>query len=32
MKASEEGKTLTLELTHIVPQNDKSDMMVFQKQ
>ncbi|HEY6393056.1 MAG TPA: hypothetical protein VIX89_17375 [Bryobacteraceae bacterium] len=32
MKASEDGKTLTVELTHIVPQNDKSDLMVFQKQ
>ena len=32
MKASDDGKTLTVELTHIVPQNDKSDLMVFQKQ
>jgi hypothetical protein len=32
MKASEDGKTLTVELTHIVPQIDKSDLMVFQKQ
>jgi len=32
MKASEDGKTLTVELTHIVPQVDKSDLMVFQKQ
>jgi len=32
LKASEDGKTLTVELTHIVPQTDKSDVMVFQKQ
>ena len=32
LKASEDGKTLTVELTHIVPQIDKSDVMVFQKQ
>jgi len=31
LKASEDGKTLTVELTHIVPQIDKSDLMVFQK-
>lgn len=32
LKASEDGKTLTVELTHIVPQTDKSDLLVFQKQ
>ena len=32
LKASEDGKTLTVELTHIVPQIDKTDVMVFQKQ
>lgn len=32
LKASEDGKTLTVELTHIVPQTDKIDLLVFQKQ
>ena len=32
LKASEDGKTLTVELTHIVPQIDKSELLVFQKQ
>ena len=32
LKAAEDGKTLTVELTHIVPQTDKSDLLVFQKQ
>jgi hypothetical protein len=31
MKISDEGKTLTVEVTQIVPQNDKPDSMVFQK-
>jgi hypothetical protein len=32
MKISDDGKTLTVEVTHIVPQTDKMDTMVFQKQ
>jgi hypothetical protein len=32
MKVSDGGKTLTVEITHIVPQDDKMDSMVFQKQ
>jgi len=32
MKISEDGKTLTVEVTQIVPQNDKIDTLVFQKQ
>ena len=32
MKISEDGKTLTVEVAHIVPQTDKMDTMVFQKQ
>jgi hypothetical protein len=32
MKVSEDGKTLTVEVTHIVPQSDKIDTLVFQKQ
>jgi len=32
MKISEDGKTLTVEITQIVPQNDKVDTLVFQKQ
>jgi hypothetical protein len=32
LKASEDGKTLTVELTHLVPPLEKSDLLVFQKQ
>jgi hypothetical protein len=32
IKVSEDGKTLTVEVTPIVPQSDKIDTMVFQKQ
>jgi len=32
IKISEDGKTLTVEVTPIVPQSDKIDTMVFQKQ
>ena len=32
IKVSEDGKTLTVEVTPIVPQTDKIDTMVFQKQ
>jgi hypothetical protein len=32
LKAAEDGKTMTVELTHIVPQTDKSDLLVFTKQ
>jgi len=32
MKITEDGKTLTVEITQIVPQNDKIDTLVFQKQ
>ena len=32
MKISGDGKTLTIEVTHVVPQTDKMDTMVFQKQ
>lgn len=32
LKVSDDGKTLTVEVTSIVPQNAKSDTMVFQKQ
>jgi hypothetical protein len=31
MKISDDGKTLTVEVNQIVPQNDKTDTMVFQK-
>ena len=31
MKISDDGKTLTVEVTPIVPQSDKIDMLVFQK-
>jgi hypothetical protein len=31
MKVSEDGKTLTVEVSQIVPQNDKTDTIVFQK-
>ena len=31
MKISDGGKTLTVEIAHIVPQDDKIDTMVFQK-
>jgi hypothetical protein len=31
MKISDDGKTLTVEVTPIVPQSDKIDTMVFQK-
>jgi hypothetical protein len=31
MKISDDGKTLTVEVSQIVPQNDKPDTMVFQK-
>lgn len=31
LKISEDGKTLTVEVTHIVPQVDKIDVMVFAK-
>jgi hypothetical protein len=31
MKVSDDGKTLTVEVNQIVPQNDKMDSMVFQK-
>ena len=31
MKISEDGKTLTVEVTPIVPQSDKIDTLVFQK-
>ena len=32
MKISGDGKTLTVEVTHVVPQTGKMDTMVFQKQ
>lgn len=32
MKVSEDGKTLSVEITHIVPQMDKIDVLVFTKQ
>jgi hypothetical protein len=32
MKISDDGKTLTVEVTPIVPQSDKIDTLVFQKQ
>ncbi|HEV2689317.1 MAG TPA: hypothetical protein VGV35_12210 [Bryobacteraceae bacterium] len=32
MKISDDAKTLTVELTHIVPQIDKNDVLVFNKQ
>lgn len=32
MKVSDDGKTLTVEVTNIVPQTGKIDTMVFQKQ
>jgi len=32
IKVSEDGKTLTVEVTPIVPQSDKIDTMIFQKQ
>jgi len=32
LKMSEDGKTMTVEITQIVPQNDKIDTLVFQKQ
>jgi hypothetical protein len=32
IKVSDDGKTLTVEVTPIVPQSDKIDTMVFQKQ
>ena len=32
MKLSDDGKTMTVEVTNIVPQSDKMDTMVFQKQ
>jgi hypothetical protein len=32
IKLSDDGKTLTVELTHIVPQIDKIDTLVFGKQ
>ena len=32
MKISDDGKTLTVEVTNIVPQTGKIDTMVFQKQ
>jgi len=32
MKISDDLKTLTVEVTHIVPQSDKNDVMVFSKQ
>lgn len=31
LKVSDDGKTLTVEMTHIVPQTDKIDTMVFSK-
>jgi hypothetical protein len=31
MKISDDGKTLTVEVTPIVPQSDKIDTLVFQK-
>jgi hypothetical protein len=32
LKVSEDAKTLTVEMTHIVPQMDKIDVMIFNKQ
>jgi len=32
LKISEDAKTLTVEMTHIVPQIDKIDVMIFNKQ
>jgi len=32
MKISEDGKTLTIQMTPIVPQSDKIETLVFQKQ
>ena len=32
IKASDDGKTLNVEMTHIVPQIDKIDVLVFAKQ
>lgn len=32
MKLSDDGKLLTVEITYIVPQVDKSDVLVFDKQ
>ncbi len=32
LKISEDGKTLTVEVTYLVPQIDKIDTLVFQKQ
>ncbi len=32
MKISDDGKTMTVEVTNIVPQSGKMDTMVFQKQ
>jgi len=32
LKMSDDGKTLTVEITQLVPQNDKIDTLVFQKQ
>ena len=32
MKVAEDGKTLSVEMTHIVPQIDKIDTLVFAKQ
>jgi len=31
MKISSDGKTLSVEITNIVPQGDKMDTLVFQK-
>lgn len=31
MKLSSDGKTLTIETTHIVPQDDRNDVLVFAK-
>jgi hypothetical protein len=32
MRVSEDGKTLTVEINHLVPQTDKNDILVFAKQ
>ena len=32
IKISEDGKTLTVEVNHLVPQSDKNDVLVFSKQ